>query len=401
MAKERKKADRELTRKEMHFRRRDQERNRRVVYALIGVTALIVLLLGAGLLQEWVIKPNQPVAVVDGQPVNGVDYAKRVRFAWLQQAGQQQTDNLTTASQVVDQMIDDKVIASAAKARNLSVSDQEINTALEQTFGFERFTPTPSATPSVQPTKEPTPTPGGSPTATPAPTATPISEADYQKSLKDYETRLQQNTGMNDADFRSLVASDLLRRKVYDEVTTGITNTEVAVRARHILVSVRTPAPTATPMPAGTPAPTVDPSASPTPMPRDDAQALARIVEAKNKLGSGIDFATVAKEYSDDPGSAAEGGELGWFAAGQMVPAFDQAAFTLPIGTISDPVKTDFGYHIIQVEEKDANHPMDEYTLSQKKYEAFTKWMADARTAAKITRNWTVDRVPATPTPGP
>ena len=76
----------------------------------------------------------------------------------------------------------------------------------------------------------------------------------------------------------------------------------------------------------------------------------AQKVEAD--LKSGKDFAAEAKQYSTDPGSRDKGGELGWFRKGQMVPAFEQYAFSAPIGKISPPVKSPFGYHIIQVEER-------------------------------------------------
>jgi foldase protein PrsA len=69
-------------------------------------------------------------------------------------------------------------------------------------------------------------------------------------------------------------------------------------------------------------------------------------------LKGGKDFAAEAKQYSMDPGSKDKGGELGFFRRGQMVPAFDKAAFSLPINQISAPVKSPFGYHIIQVEER-------------------------------------------------
>jgi foldase protein PrsA len=63
-------------------------------------------------------------------------------------------------------------------------------------------------------------------------------------------------------------------------------------------------------------------------------------------------FGDLAKQYSTDPGSKDKGGELGFFRRGQMVPAFDKVAFSLPVGAISPPVKSPFGYHIIQVEAK-------------------------------------------------
>jgi foldase protein PrsA len=85
----------------------------------------------------------------------------------------------------------------------------------------------------------------------------------------------------------------------------------------------------------------------------------AQKIEADLKAGK--DFAAEAKQYSIDPGSKDKGGELGTFRRGQMVPAFDQAAFTLPVGQISAPVKSPFGYHIIQVEKRD---PGEKATLA-------------------------------------
>jgi foldase protein PrsA len=78
--------------------------------------------------------------------------------------------------------------------------------------------------------------------------------------------------------------------------------------------------------------------------------ATANKVEAD--LKGGKDFAAEAKQYSTDPGSRDKGGELGWFRKGQMVPAFENYAFSAPIGQTSKPVKSPFGYHIIQVEER-------------------------------------------------
>ncbi len=76
----------------------------------------------------------------------------------------------------------------------------------------------------------------------------------------------------------------------------------------------------------------------------------AQKVEAD--LKNGKDFAAEAKQYSTDPGSREKGGELGWFRKGAMLPSFDAYAFSAPIGKISQPVKSAYGYHIIQVEER-------------------------------------------------
>jgi foldase protein PrsA len=79
-------------------------------------------------------------------------------------------------------------------------------------------------------------------------------------------------------------------------------------------------------------------------------EATAKMIEAKLKAGG--NFADLAKQYSTDTASKASGGELGYFPKGKMVPAFQDAAFSLPVGAISPPVKSPFGWHIINVEGK-------------------------------------------------
>jgi len=79
-------------------------------------------------------------------------------------------------------------------------------------------------------------------------------------------------------------------------------------------------------------------------------EATADMIEKKLKAGG--DFVALAKQYSTDTSTKDKGGELGFFGRGQMVPAFQDAAFALPVGATSAPVKSPFGWHIIQVEEK-------------------------------------------------
>lgn len=103
-------------------------------------------------------------------------------------------------------------------------------------------------------------------------------------------------------------------------------NHEEQVRARHILVQINDK--------------------------RDDAAARQRAEEAKKKIAGGADFAAVAREMSDDSGSKASGGDLGYFGHNKMVKEFEAAAFSSPAGKLVGPVKSAFGYHVLEVTDK-------------------------------------------------
>ncbi len=85
----------------------------------------------------------------------------------------------------------------------------------------------------------------------------------------------------------------------------------------------------------------------------DDAGTKAKLEAVRARILAGEDFATLAKEFSDCPSGARAGGDLGAFGKGQMVPEFEQAAFTQPVGEVGALVKTAFGYHIIKVTARD------------------------------------------------
>jgi peptidyl-prolyl cis-trans isomerase C len=107
-----------------------------------------------------------------------------------------------------------------------------------------------------------------------------------------------------------------------------------SVKAKHILIRVK-----GAPMPGAEGKPELT-----------DEQALAKATEILTRLKAGGDFAAIAKTDSDDTGSAQQGGDLGEFHRGMMVPPFEDAAFALKVGEFSAPVKTPFGYHIIVVQ---------------------------------------------------
>ena len=106
------------------------------------------------------------------------------------------------------------------------------------------------------------------------------------------------------------------------------------------------------------------------------------------RLKKGEDFATVAKEVTEDPSGKANGGDLGYFTKEQMVPEFSQVAFKLANGQISDPVKTQFGWHVIKVEDKrtkplpkfeDVKTQIDQYLVRKAQAEMVTKLRAEAK----------------------
>jgi peptidyl-prolyl cis-trans isomerase C len=100
------------------------------------------------------------------------------------------------------------------------------------------------------------------------------------------------------------------------------------------------------------------------------AQARQKAEQVLKDVKAGKDFMALAKEHSQDPGSAVNGGDLGFFQQGQMVGPFNDAAFSLPPGSTSDLVETNFGYHIIRVAEKQPGRtvPLDEVRPQVEQY---------------------------------
>ena len=125
----------------------------------------------------------------------------------------------------------------------------------------------------------------------------------------------------------------------------------------------------------------------------DDAKAVFE------QLRKGADFATLAKEKSKDP-SSSEGGDLGYFTRDRMVPEFADAAFKLQVGQISDPVKTEFGWHIIKLEDK-RNRPIPEFDKVKDQLENMVARKALSEQVAKLRADAKIERLEAPPAPAP
>jgi len=165
-------------------------------------------------------------------------------------------------------------------------------------------------------------------------------------------------TGMNEDMLRKLIKDEMLVQKMVTKVKEDVKvepEDLKEVRVSHILVSKES----------------------------DAKDILA-------KLNKGGDFAALAKQYSQDPGSAVKGGELGYFTTGQMVEPFEKAAFSLKVGETSGIVKTNFGYHIIRVVDfrlrkfpgKEAD--VQTMALREKQEKTFQKWFMSLRQHAKV-----------------
>lgn len=164
---------------------------------------------------------------------------------------------------------------------------------------------------------------------------------------------------------RSVVSDEALR-KVYDEQIKPMGAAE-EVRARHILFRA-------------------DPKDE-----KAQAEAQARARAALERIKKGEDFATVATELTEDPSGKENGGDLEYFTKDQMVPEFANVAFQMYPGQVSNPVRTQFGWHIIKLEDR-RNRPVPEFDKVRNQIETFlvrrgqSELIAQLREKAKIER---------------
>jgi parvulin-like peptidyl-prolyl isomerase len=394
MAKKRVKKEVPLTRKQKS--RREKERRQR--YIMIGIASLvgvlIVAILSYGFYMEQIVKPSSPVAVVNGVPIPTTTYQKRVLLErmnidaaindmqfqktmfdpdadqFLINLIDQQISQLmmqrtqANGEDFVNGLIQEELIRQAAEENGVVVSSEEVERQIESYFGYYREPPTPvpsptsppiTPTPEVAPAVSPTPTTEISPTATP----TPMTRERFEELYGQFLSNVQETTGMSEAEYRETVEASLLREKMEESIGEEVPTHELQIRARHILVETR--------------------------------EEAERVLE---RLDHGEDFGSLARVLSQDPGSAQERGDLGWFPQGQMVPEFDEVAFNLRPGEISDIVETSFGFHIILVEERDGNRELDPTTVEQRIREAFELWLLDLEAQATIERYWSTDKVP-------
>jgi len=184
-----------------------------------------------------------------------------------------------------------------------------------------------------------------------------IAQQQNFKSKKDMEDALKR-TGITMSRFKKMVKEEMMVQKMMQKVREDVKVSPDdlrEVRASHILVST-------------------------------EVQAKDLLVQINN----GGDFAVLAKKYSLDPGSKIKGGDLGFFTTGAMVEPFEQAAFSLKVGEVSEIVESPFGFHIIKVSDSKLRKfdgketDIEKAALAEKQEKAFQRWYGDLKQEAKV-----------------
>jgi peptidyl-prolyl cis-trans isomerase D len=383
------------TKKHLARLEREQLQTRYIMIGSAIVLALVVLLIGYGILDQYVLQPAKPVAKVNGDAVSVSEFQANVRyqrysvisyynqifqyFGQNDQYVQQEQYQLTKeviGQQTLDQLVEDRIIRQEAKRRGITVSKEEVDQAFQKDFGyFPNGTPVPTSTlspiatstfsvlqetlmaptatstptmtvaaPTVTPTLVPTIAPTG--VLTPTATATPYTQDAYQQNYTKFIKDFKDNLKLSESDMRKIYESRLYREKVKAAILEEqpVSRDEEEIWARHILVSGEVTA-----------------------------------TQVLDQLKNGADFAQLAAEYSTDTSNKNSGGDLGWFGKGKMDAEFEQAAWSLQVGeVVSAPVKTQFGYHIIQALGHEMR-PLQDYAYSQAQETKFTDWLTQQR----------------------
>lgn len=379
------------------------------------VVALVVLLLLYGYLNTTVLVPYKTVATVNGTKISASKFQSTVKlqrissintytqyYQFAQQLGIADPVNdptfgqilaenmnlLTNTDQmgefVIEKLIKEELIAQEAERRGINISEDDLQGFLNESYNFFP-NGTPTAIPSVTPfstnvpnptsyaivTITPTPTalPTGTPTTVPEvpptptqtlepvpteiiqPTPTAVNQAGFDEIYKAQVEDFKTEVGVDEEGFRSLYREYLLREALMKDVTKDMKPFADRVWARHILVATE-----------------------------DEAKAVLARLEA------GEDFAVIAAELSLDTSNKDRGGDLGWFGKGEMVPTFEEAAFSLEIGSVSQPVGTDYGFHIIQVIGHE-EQPLAEAEFENAKQIFFDEFLQTLRDEATVEIN--------------
>jgi len=405
---------------------KEDRQKRIIIISTIAVLVAVFSLVAYGVLDRYVLKPKTPIVQLDSRIVNVVEFEQRVRYqrfqiinqtyqllefvqslggtpdvyAYFEQqitlATTQLSQPLLIGQEVIQNISDDLIILAETEKLGIEVDEADIDQEIRSVFGYF-----PQGTPTSIPSYEPRPTstmtsqqmtlvpptdsPDGDqeedqsslPTNTPQIEETPEGEPDptatpllipteytldlYEENYQNYMDVLS-NEGIKEQTFRDMVRMFLVRKELMNVLSADLPRAQEQIWVRHILVE-------------------------------DELTAL----EVTDKLTDGQDFVILAAEYSTDESNKDNGGDLGWFSRGMMVLPFEEAAFALEVGEISDPVQTDFGWHILQSLGKE-QLPIEEAAFENMRNQAFTEWLIEKRLEyqLEINEDW-ISFVPSEP----
>ena len=408
-------APRQRTRKEILLDNRQRARDRK--FLLLGgiATGVAILLVLVGAAFSFLIVPSRVVVSVNGHDITVQDFRNRYRYErrlalnryeslrmLQQQFGGQvnllneiqtlQTalaDEFTMGVRVKSTLIEDLLIVEEARASDLSVSEAELDELIDAEIAsrYSKYTAA-QATATVearsQSVSQGEGDAGDDATNTgdvPAQEAIDIlTKAELEQGIEGFAQELSDDSGLSLDDYRQILEYGLLREMLKSQVTEGnVVDTELRIQARHMLISFE-----------NSPAGSGSDSAG-----RTREQALELAENLLERLELGESFSYLVDLYSDDPSAAYNQGDLGWFAKGRMVPAFEEAAFELAVDEFSTPVETEFGFHIIQVTDSDPNAPIAADARRSAIDEYFRDWLIELQSTAEIEEHGLIsDQIP-------
>ncbi len=359
-------AEKTTNRKQLAGRKRDQHLQQILIWSAAALGGIILLILGVGAVQEFLIKPNQVVATVGETEIKAGAFRSRVRYQRLllrsqliqydnflaeldptdpnseairqqiQQARASLQNQLTPelknllGGDVLDMMIEEELVRQEALRQDLTVSNEEITRQIEQFMGYDRDA-TLDASESLTETE-----------------ALPntVTEARFQENYDAFKSGFLREAGLSEADFRQMIEADLLRTRLQETFTT-----EVEAEAEQALVSF---------------------------IVTDTEEAAEALRE---RFIAGEDFESLIEELNANEEPLNGGGSLPWYRAEDLIstlgPEMGTLAFELPVGEVSEPIADPDGfYYVIHVAGREVR-PVDDFLLEQEAEQLYEVWLSE------------------------
>lgn len=370
-------------------KQKEDLQKRIIIITTIAILAIVFGLIVYGVLDRYLIAPKQTVISLEGETIKADEFEQQIRWQrrsrifeieqilmTYQQLGgspeifayfesqldlliEQLEQPLLIGEEILQGLSQELIIRVESQKMGIEITEAQIDRGIQEAFGFFiDGTPTPEATLDLQdPEEDDTGSPAddgtGDPTATPLLVPTEYTEELFNNNYQEFVDSLK-DYGIREQTVRDIILMSLIRLELWEMVTSDVEQTQEQVWIQHILVE-------------------------------DEETAL----EVLEKLDAGEAFEDLAQEYSLDTSNADNGGDLGWFSRGRMVPAFEKAAFALTVGEISNAVQTDFGWHILKSNGKE-ERLLDITEYEGLRNQAFSEWLFEKETQyqPEINENW-------------